>query len=201
MDGGALVPPLLAGARVGAAGFGAGAAVGAAGLGAGAASRAGAGAGARAGAGGAAGLAAGRGAADPAPAPDRPAAGPGVGEPRISSGGRYTTGEPRPAMISRIVGSGVGCGIWVGATSVLPAAGREQPALMRATSSAPIATPASERVVCRSAHCAVTHASRRVAQAVLTPTISCEVLATGRVSARKNVPDSDRNGVNPADRR
>jgi hypothetical protein len=133
------VARLLAGTRVGAmtglgAGFGAGAGSrGAVGFGAAGASRAGALS--RRGAAWV-GFAAGRGALAP---PGRPAAGTGVGEGRMSSGGRNETGSPPPWITTAIVASGVGCGMKVGGTSSLLMLARVQPAVAMTAST--IAAP------------------------------------------------------------
>jgi hypothetical protein len=63
------------------------------------------------------------------------AAGAAVGDPRISSGGRYTTGEALPRITSTIVGSGVGCGMWVGLGSEAAAFWRPQAAVSPASRS------------------------------------------------------------------
>jgi hypothetical protein len=68
-----------------------------------------------------------------------PAVGAAVGDPRISSGGRYTTGDALPRITSTIVESGVGCGIWVGLGSAAEAFWRPQAAVSPASRST--ATP------------------------------------------------------------
>jgi hypothetical protein len=60
------------------------------------------------------------------------AAGAAVGDPLISSGGRYTTGEAFPRITSTIVGSGVGWGMCVGVGSAALAFARPQAVLMLA---------------------------------------------------------------------
>jgi hypothetical protein len=114
MTAGALLPepllPPLPALAVG-AGFAAGFGAGAGSRGAGTAVGFGAGALSRGGAGATVGLAAGRALLAPllaAPLAGRAAAGTGVGEPFISSGGRYMTGCPPPWITTAIVGSGVG---------------------------------------------------------------------------------------------